>query len=112
MSKTYWNGEPCKARRVLITVGDCPFPRGWYKHLIGTEMRAVEVTYGNDTFYLADQDGNGWHKVTVEHGGPHYGHHSVTAAKVIKERLVADLDGEDCHCGERHAPAAAKGENR
>lgn len=93
-----WNGEPCQGRRVLIRVGDCPFPEGWFKHLVGTEMRAVEVIYGKQTFYLADQDGNGWHKVMVEGGGPHHGHHSVTCAEVLKERLAADLDSNDCHC--------------
>ncbi len=91
-----WNGEPCKARRVLIRVGECPFPEGWFKDLVGTEMRAVEVTYGDQIFYLADQDGNGWHKVMVEGGGPHWGHHSVTCAEVIRERTAEDLDGNDC----------------
>ena len=93
-----WNGEPCEARRVLIRVGDCPFPQGWYKHLVGTEMRAVEVKQGDSTFYLADQDGNGWHKVTVEGGGPHWGHKSVTCAEVLKAREAKDLDEDDCHC--------------
>jgi len=108
MAQTFWNGEPCEARRVLIRIGDCPFPKGWYKHLIGTEIRAVEVKYGGSIFYLADQDGNGWHKVTVEHGGPHWGHKSVTCAEIIKERKAEDLDGEDCHCAARPRPKGTK----
>jgi hypothetical protein len=60
-------------------------------------MRAVEVTYGTETFYLSDTDGNGWHKVVVEGGGPHWGHKSVTCAEVIKERGPEDLDVNDCY---------------
>jgi hypothetical protein len=96
--KTRWNGEKCKARRVLIRVGACPLPTWWYAGLVGTEMKAVEVVYGGQTFYLADEDGNGWHKVTVEHGGPHWGHNSVDCAEVIKERTDEDLGKHDCRC--------------
>jgi len=101
----HWNGEPCKARRVLIRVGDCPFPRGWYKDLVGTEMRAVEVTpleydtlnpIEDSKFYIADSDGNGWHKVMIEGGDPHWGHKSVTCAEVLSERTK--FDANDCHC--------------
>lgn len=97
---TKWNGESCKARRVLIKVGECPFPQGWYMHLVRTEMRAVEIIYGDETFYIADEDGNGWHKITVGLGGPDRGHKSVTCAEVIKERTGSDLDDRDCYCEE------------
>ena len=97
--KTQWNGEPCTARRVVIRVGDCPFPQGWYRHLVGREMRAVEITYNGEMFYIADEDGNGWHKVTVERGSPRWGHKSVTCAGVIRERAASDLDERDCNCG-------------
>lgn len=102
--KPHWNGEPCEARRVLIRVGECPFPRGWYKGLEGTEMRAVEITIleydtlkpiEDSKFLIADQDGNGWHKVMIEGGGPHHGHSSVTG-EVLSERT--EFDGDDCHC--------------
>jgi hypothetical protein len=96
--KLQWNGESCEARRVLIRVGDCPFPQGWYKELVGTEMRAVEITYGGEVFFIADENGNGWHKVTVEGGGPHWSHKSVTCSEFIRERKNAELDCNDCHC--------------
>ena len=96
--KTRWNGEPCEARRVLIIVGECPKPTWWFAHLVGTEMRAVEVTYGTETFYLADREGEGWHKVTVGRGSPYFGHSSVTCAEVLKERIADDLDDKDCYC--------------
>ena len=107
--KTYWNGERCKARRVLILVGECPFPQGWYRNLVGKRMKAVEIVYGGETFYIADEDGNGWHKVTMERGGPHWGHKSVTCADVIKERTQEDLGESDCQCVTPHAPQDAPG---
>lgn len=99
--ETEWNGEPCKARRVLIRVGECPKPSWWFAALVGTEMRAVEVTQQGETFYIADGDGNGWHKVTKEGGGPHWGHKYINCAEVLKERTREDLDDSDCHCGGR-----------
>ena len=56
MSKTYWNYEPCGARKVRVIVGnpaDAP-PLAWYRGLEGTERDAVEVTYYGTTFYLDD----------------------------------------------------------
>jgi hypothetical protein len=63
-------------------------------------MRAVEINYLGEIFYIADEDGNGWHKVNAAHGSPHHGHKSVTCAKVLKERTVDDLDDRDCYCEE------------
>jgi hypothetical protein len=91
-----WNGEKCKARRVVIRVGKADKPTYWYAHLEGQEIRAVEVDYRGEKFLIADEDGNGWHKVSVEGGGPHWGHKSI-AGEVIRERTPADLDHNDCY---------------
>jgi hypothetical protein len=78
VSKTKWNGEPCQARRVTAIVADNGvFPMYWARHLVGTRRKVVEVTYAGETFYLDDEDGSGWNKVT--HGGsPHWGHSNLT----------------------------------
>ncbi|WP_330339374.1 hypothetical protein [Streptomyces sp. NBC_00557] len=78
MTETQWNGEPCQARRITAIVADNDsFPLYWARHLVGTRRKAVEVTYGAETFYLDDEDGSGWNKVT--HGGsPHWAHSSLT----------------------------------
>ena len=96
-----WNGEKCKARRVLIVVGEADKPTYWFAGIVGKTIRAVEVSYGGEVFYLADEDGNGWHKVTVERGGPHWGHKSVPCAELIRERLASEIDERDCHCEAR-----------
>jgi hypothetical protein len=83
---------------VVIKVGEAEKPTYWYAHIVGTEIRAVEVTVDSEVFYIADEDGNGWHKISVESGGPHWGHKSLPAAEVIKERTESDLDDRDCHC--------------
>lgn len=76
--ETRWNGEPCQARRVTAIVADNgAFPQYWARHLVGTRRNVVEVTYGERTFYIDNEDGSGWNKVT--HGGsPHWGHSSLT----------------------------------
>lgn len=77
-TETQWNGEACTARRITATVTDNDaFPQYWARHLVGTRRKVVEVTYGGTTFYLDDEDGSAWNKVT--HGGsPHWGHSSIT----------------------------------
>ncbi|MEV0477515.1 hypothetical protein [Streptomyces prunicolor] len=77
-SATEWNGEPCTARRITAVVADNgAFPMYWARHLVGTRRAIVEVTYGGATFYLDDEDGSGWNKVT--HGGsPHWTHNNIT----------------------------------
>ena len=98
MSKTQWNGEPCKARRVLIVVGAAAKSTYWYASIVGKTIRAVEVAYNGEVFYLADEDGNGWHKVAIEGGGPHWGHKSVPCAELVRERTKEELDDRDCYC--------------
>ncbi|MEU1478927.1 hypothetical protein [Streptomyces sp. NPDC005760] len=80
MPETRWNGELCTARRITAIVADNgAFPLYWARHLVGTRRSIVEVTYGSSTFYLDDEDGSGWNKVT--HGGsPHWAHSNITIA--------------------------------
>lgn len=75
--KTYWNGEPCKATIVQVIVGKAEKPTYWYADLEGTERQAVRVEQEGDVFYLDNQDGSGWMKVTVGMGSPQYGHKSL-----------------------------------
>lgn len=82
---TFWNGEPCPARRVMVTVADDPaFPHYWARAegLIGREIPAVEVHYAGQMFYLDNRTGSGWAKVTVGRGSPQIGHSNVTVAGV------------------------------
>lgn len=96
---TKWNGIKCKARRVLIRVGASPKSTWWCAPLEGDEHRAVEISVGSSVFYISDEDGNGWHKVIAEGGGPHWGHKSIPCAEVIRERTEMELDDRDCRCG-------------
>lgn len=106
--QTYWNGEPCKARKVTVEVaGDPERPRYWARGLVGTRRDAVEVEYGSETFYLDDEAwtrseeemaiirdvlkwgevdaecpaGQGWAKVTDGHGSPAFGHRELRAVE-------------------------------
>jgi hypothetical protein len=83
---TYWNGEPTPCRRVVVRVGTVEKPTWWCAGLEGTERRAVEVTYGKQVFYLDNENGSAWGKVTGGMGGPEWGHSSLPDdSEVIRE---------------------------
>jgi hypothetical protein len=102
--QTFWNGEPAEARRVVLVVADAPdFPAFWARAegIIGQERYAVEVLSGNAPegsfpFYLDDDNGSGWHKVTGGHGSPRWGHRDLRPERIVR---VLD-DDEPCRCGE------------
>lgn len=80
----YWNGEKAIARHVRVRV-DKDLPPGWWcAGLEGTIRRAVAVTYGGETFYLDNEDGSGWLKVTVGRGSPGVGHRSLPVSEVLE----------------------------
>jgi hypothetical protein len=85
--KTYWNdGDECEARRVRIIVGRSGWPGWWAEHLIGEQRDAVEITYRGDTFYIDDEDGRGWRKVTELKGDAMAPHGDLAAERVVGER--------------------------
>lgn len=101
---TYWNGEPCPARVVRVSLPD------------GTEVEAVEVIYDGDPMYLDNEAfvlrgphivrdergipkvdsrgtlqfdgedvfehtaGSAWRKVTTGRGSPQWGHRNLFGA--------------------------------
>lgn len=86
---TQWNGEPCQAIRVTAVVKDNrAFPGYWARDLAGTRRNVVQVLYGGDTFYLDDEDGSGWHKVT-HGGGPRLPHRNLTVDPLTVRLLAA-----------------------
>ena len=74
---TYWNGEQCQARKCSVIVGAVERPTWWCAGMEGTTRKAVRVDYGDQHFYLDDEDGGGWMKVTVGKGSPQWGHKSL-----------------------------------
>jgi hypothetical protein len=82
---TFWNGEPCDARQVVVVVADAPdFPGYWAREHVGQERSAVEVNYGGRTFYLDNDDppGHGWAKVTLGKGSPRFAHRQLEVSEV------------------------------
>lgn len=74
---TFWNGETCTAIRCRVTVGKSMAPTWWCAELEGTVREAVRVEYGEQVFYLDNEDGSGWRKVTEGHGSPRWAHNSL-----------------------------------
>jgi hypothetical protein len=64
-------------------VGASPVATWWCAGLEGTVREAVEVRYGADVFYLDNENGSGWGKVTAGFGSPHVGHSSLPVARVL-----------------------------
>lgn len=85
--QTFWNFEKCNARKVTAKVADSEAPLYWAREFIGQRRKAVEIEYNGNTFYLDDEDGQGWRKVTEGRGSPWYGHKSLSVETIsVKER--------------------------
>ena len=80
---TYWNGEPCEARICRVIVGKAEKSTYWYADLEGTEREAVEVIYGDQTFYIDNEDQSGILKVTLGKGSPQKPHSSLAVERVV-----------------------------
>ncbi len=80
---TYWNGEPAKCRKVRAVVGKPELPTWWSAGLEGTVREAVEVCYAGETFYIDNEDGRGWWKVTSGMGGSLYGHSRLPVSEIV-----------------------------
>lgn len=83
LAGTRWNGEPVTAVQVRVVVADAPeFPQYWARGLVGTERAAVRVTYHGQIFYLDNETGVGWYKVT-HGGGPGLPHRGLAVAREV-----------------------------
>lgn len=81
---TFWNGEPCEAQRLCVIVGDTGrFAEPWFKDYVGCERPAVEVTYDGHTFYIDNEYGAGWLKVTTGKGSPLKAHRSLDVDRIV-----------------------------
>ncbi len=92
LTETYWNGQPCEARKVRAVVGKSPRDTWWCAGLEGQEREAVEVVYcDGPPFYLDNEDGSGWRKVTEGRGSPSWYHASLPVSALAQE---GDGDGK------------------
>ena len=82
-ANTFWNGEPAECRKVIIRVGTVPVSTWWCNGVEGTQRKAVEVRYYDETFFLDNEDGSGWRKVTFGRGSPSWGHSSLPNDSVV-----------------------------
>jgi hypothetical protein len=79
-ARTWWNGEPAEAVRCKLTVGRAPVDTWWCADLEGQERDAVIVSYGDEVFFLDNEDGSGWAKVTDGRGSPLRLHRSLPSS--------------------------------
>lgn len=83
MTETFWNGLPTPAVQVRVIVDRAPQYTWWCADLAGTERAAVRVGEGDNAFYLDNEDGLGWWKVTEGRGSPRVGHRSLPVAREV-----------------------------
>jgi hypothetical protein len=85
---TYWNGEPCQAQKCEVEVADAlQFKNYWARPLIGQRIKAVEVSVPDpdmEPFYLDNEDGEGWIKVTEGKGMWTYPHKTI---EIVEETV-------------------------
>jgi hypothetical protein len=86
--QTFWNYEPTPARKVRVIVGKSVRPTWWCAEFEGQERAAVEVNYHGEKFYLDNEDGSGWGKVTGGRGGPEWGHSSLPDDSTVVEEVT------------------------
>ena len=79
----YWNGEPAACRRVTVIVGESLVDTWWCAPLAGQRRAAVEVIYGGRKFFLDNEDGSGWFKVTDGRGSPRWADRSLPDTSVV-----------------------------
>lgn len=106
--QTFWNGEPTKCTKVRVIVADAAFPLYWAREFIGQEREAVKVELDYDkVFYIDNEDGRGWLKVTEGHGMWRYAHSDLGVEREVTcrpywnhEKSCGPTDNpEACACG-------------
>lgn len=90
---TWWNGEPTIAYKCRVIVGKSLRPTWWCADLEGVEREAVAVVYDGHKFFLDNEDGSGWRKVTTGYGSPEYRHLSLPDDSKQIEALNGDTEG-------------------
>ena len=95
----YWNGLAAKFRIVIAIVGPEPAELKdhieksrpglkrylWFVPFIGQHRQVVEVIQDGQTFYMDNEDGSGFRKVTEGRGSPQFGHRSFYPAEILSE---------------------------
>lgn len=83
--KGFWNGEPTATFTACIIKPkeNKERPMHWYNPFAGQEMQAIEFTQDGQTCVIYNQDGTGYHKVTIGLGSPRCGHKSFDAGYEI-----------------------------
>lgn len=90
-----WNGEPCKAESVTVLLKRVKnMPYCWQNEFDGQRIEAIKITINDTyrtTFFIANEDGQGYKKIT-EYQGMWYGGHKSVFYENEMELEVGDLD--------------------
>lgn len=74
----FWNGEPCKFYAIRYLIQEVlNSPYHWQNKYIGTYRQIIRVEYGEQFFYIDNEHGSGYYKLTEGEGSPQYPHNSI-----------------------------------
>lgn len=72
-----WNGQDCQATSGSVVVGKSPKSTWWCAELEGERVPCVRVKYGDRTFYISNENYQGFDKVFNHHGALNVPHASI-----------------------------------
>lgn len=93
----FWNGEPAKYRALLVEIveSDKEMPLlYWGRTFVGQFRQIIEVHYRPEPFYIDNEDGLGYTKVTKGLGSPPFGHRVIYGHKIMHELLPEETNRE------------------
>ncbi len=77
--KGYWDGEDATFKGVTYEVTEAKEGELWWQNqFIGQRRQGLEITYGDQTWIIDNEHGDGFYKVTYGKGSPQCGHKSVS----------------------------------
>ena len=77
--KGYWNGEHATFRGVTYEVTEAKEGKlCWQNQFIGQRRQGIEITYGDSTWIIDNEHGDGHEKVTRGMGSPRCSHKSIS----------------------------------
>lgn len=85
LKQGYWNGEPAQFKVVLYQVLKPKVATWWTNSHVGEIRQAIQITYGNQTWIIDNQHGDGYYKVTTGQGSPTCSHKSISDYEIIED---------------------------
>lgn len=95
--KGFWNGEPCIFYPIEYTVKESNVISHWFNRFVGQKRQGLKVEYDGGNFFIDNQHGDGYYKLTKGKGSVKCGHKSInfeSYTELTKDDLVTVYNTE------------------